>query len=162
MARELAASQAAHSTSRSPIARIILALGTAVFLGWASSSVRSLGGGNGQQSPVRSQEAPGLQPPEPEEPDPAPAGLQGPELSDPIDLPSTPPGIEEPVAVTHMDKTRFRLALCTVAILAFVVVAAFASLWQGQAIENLTRLLEILFAPLVAVVTAVVAFYYRS
>jgi len=49
-----------------------------------------------------------------------------------------------------------------VGLLIFVVVASFVSLWHGMKIDDLTRLLEIIFAPLVAVVAVVVAFYYRS
>jgi len=58
---------------------------------------------------------------------------------------------------------RFRIALFSMAILAFVVVASFVSLWRAQpSIDNLTRLLEIIFAPLVALAGVAVAFYYRS
>jgi hypothetical protein len=42
------------------------------------------------------------------------------------------------------------------------VVGSFVTLWHGQNIEDLTRLLEIIFAPLVAVVGVAVAFYYRG
>lgn len=90
-------------------------------------------------------------------------------LSGPVILPAvspeTAPGnITDPEygKPTHMAKVRFRIALCSLALLAFIVVAAFATLWSGQNIENLTRLLEIIFAPVVAVVAAAVAFYYRD
>jgi hypothetical protein len=35
-------------------------------------------------------------------------------------------------------------------------------LWRGGNVDNLTRLLDIIFAPLVAVVGVAVAFYYRG
>lgn len=57
---------------------------------------------------------------------------------------------------------RFRLATASIAILAAVVVAAFVIVWRGQNVDRLARVLEILFAPLVAVVGAAVAFYYRG
>ena len=63
---------------------------------------------------------------------------------------------------THLAKVRFRIALCSLALLAFIVVAAFVTLWAGRSIDNLTRLLEIIFAPVIAVVAAAVAFYYRD
>jgi hypothetical protein len=63
---------------------------------------------------------------------------------------------------THLAWSRFTLAMCSVAILGFVVVASFLTLWRGQGIDNLTRLLEIIFAPIVAVVGVAVAFYYRG
>jgi hypothetical protein len=66
------------------------------------------------------------------------------------------------VRATHLAWSRFTLALCSVAILGFVVVAAFVTLWRGERIDDLTRLLEIIFAPLVAVVGVAVAFYYRG
>lgn len=62
----------------------------------------------------------------------------------------------------NLDWIRFLIALLSIAILAFVVVAAFVTLWRGQSIDGLTRLLEIIFAPLIALVAAAVAFYYRS
>jgi hypothetical protein len=52
--------------------------------------------------------------------------------------------------------------MSSVALLTFVVVASFVTIWLGKPIDDLTRLLEILFAPLVALVAAAVAFYYRS
>ncbi len=67
------------------------------------------------------------------------------------------------VKPTHLATVRFRIALFSIAILAFVVVAAFVTLWKTQpSIDNLTRVLEIIFAPLVALVGVAVAFYYRS
>lgn len=66
------------------------------------------------------------------------------------------------VRATHLAWSRFALAMCSVALLGFVVVASFLTLWRGQGIENLTRLLEIIFAPIVAVVGVAVAFYYRG
>jgi hypothetical protein len=158
MEREPGGNQPTRTMSRSPSMRAVVGmvgLITAILVGHATSTARSRSS-NGQQptTPARDPSLEGM--------GPAPApGLSSPELSGLIDLPSAPPGLDKPVAVTHMDKSRFRIALFAVALLAFVVVAAFASLWQGRNIEDLTRLLEILFAPLVAVVTAVVAFYYR-
>ena len=76
---------------------------------------------------------------------------------------SPPPGIAHPEESNPtLARSRFALALCSVALLTFVVVAAFVSLWQGVKVDDLTRLLEILFAPLVAVVAAALAFYYRG
>lgn len=66
------------------------------------------------------------------------------------------------VRATHLAWSRFALAMCSVALLGFVVVASFLTLWRGQGIDNLTRLLEIIFAPIVAVVGVAVAFYYRG
>ena len=63
---------------------------------------------------------------------------------------------------THLAKSRYVIALCSVALLTFVVVAAFVTIWRGQNIDNLTRVLEIIFAPIVAVVAAAVAFYYHG
>jgi hypothetical protein len=85
------------------------------------------------------------------------------ELSGPVKVGSSPPGIAHPEESNPtLARSRFALALCSVALLTFVVVASFVSLWQGVKIEDLTRILEILFAPLVAVVAAAVAFYYRG
>jgi apolipoprotein N-acyltransferase len=86
-------------------------------------------------------------------------------LSAPIDFPAglAPPEIARPdQVVTHLDRSRFQFAMCSVALLAFVVVATFVTIWLGRSIDNLTRVLEIIFAPLVAVVAAAVAFYYRG
>jgi len=57
---------------------------------------------------------------------------------------------------------RLGIALFSTSLLAFVVVAAFVTLWKGGNIDNLTRLLDVIFAPLVALVAAAVAFYYRG
>lgn len=48
--------------------------------------------------------------------------------------------------------------------LIFVVVASFYTvIWRSNVpIDNLMRLLEVLFAPLVALVGVAVAFYYRG
>jgi hypothetical protein len=91
-------------------------------------------------------------------------GPSGGELSGPVGLASAPEGIATPEygKPTHLARARFRIALCSIAVLAFIVVAAFASLWSGQSIDSITRLLEVVFAPVVAVVTAAVAFYYRD
>jgi hypothetical protein len=62
----------------------------------------------------------------------------------------------------HLARSRLLLALCGVALLGFVVVASFVTLWRGGNVDNLTRLLDIIFAPLVAVVGVAVAFYYRG
>ncbi len=90
------------------------------------------------------------------------SGFQATDMSGPI---SERPGkivTPQQVRATHLAWSRFTLALCSVALLGFVVVASFLTLWRGQGIEDLTRLLEIIFAPIVAVVAAAVAFYYRG
>jgi hypothetical protein len=80
-------------------------------------------------------------------------------LSRPV-LTAGRPGVGKPF---NIHAARFRLALCSIALLAFVVVAAFVGLYlRRSSIEDITRLLEIMFAPLVALVAAAVAFYYRS
>lgn len=61
----------------------------------------------------------------------------------------------------HVNTARFYIALCALATLMFVVVASFVSLWVFHvAAEDLMRLLEVLFAPLIALVGIAVAFYY--
>ncbi len=46
-------------------------------------------------------------------------------------------------------------------ILGLVVIASFAILWRAKAnTDDLTRVLEIIFAPIVALVGATLAFYY--
>lgn len=84
------------------------------------------------------------------------------ELSPPVPLATAPPHIEPPQVgkTIPLPTARFWVALFSIGILAFVVVASFVSLWLGDSIDNLTRLLDILFAPLVALVAAAVAFYY--
>lgn len=63
----------------------------------------------------------------------------------------------------HVNTARFLIALCALATLIFVVVASFVSLWVFHvAVEDLMRLLEVLFAPLIALVGIAVAFYYRD
>lgn len=63
--------------------------------------------------------------------------------------------------VIHVSWARFWIALIALAILAFVVVASFVTLWLRHAvIDDLTRVLEIFFAPLIALVGVAVAFYY--
>ncbi|MGO9188152.1 MAG: hypothetical protein ACLP8X_06770, partial [Streptosporangiaceae bacterium] len=86
------------------------------------------------------------------------------ELSAPVWLGSAPPRIASPEQgkPTHLARSRYHIALCAIALLAFVVVASFVTLWLGRNIDNLTRLLEIIFAPIIAVVAAAVAFYYRG
>jgi hypothetical protein len=86
------------------------------------------------------------------------------ELSAPVGLASAPREIAAPEygKPTHLAKSRFRIALCSIVILAFIVVAAFVTLWTGRSIDGLTRLLEIIFAPVVAIVASAVAFYYRD
>jgi hypothetical protein len=60
-----------------------------------------------------------------------------------------------------VNTARFLVALCSLGILMFVVVAAFVTLWNGHTpIDELMRVLEVLFAPLVALVGVAVAFYY--
>ena len=62
-----------------------------------------------------------------------------------------------------MNTARFFIAVCALTTLIFVVVASFVSLWVFHiAIEDLMRLLEVLFAPLIALVGIAVAYYYRG
>lgn len=153
-------SPARRSRARSP--------GPESTLDTATAAKPTRGGANSQRRTVPAQ--PEWQPPEP-------SGLDGRAIAD---LPQQrDPGWEERGSLEENEvpgqlevpKTgkpiplataRFIIALLSIAILAFVVVAAFATLWQGQSIDNLSRLLEILFAPLVALVGVAVAFYYRS
>lgn len=150
MEREPTSSRTARAMPTQRAILTALAFITAILIGRATLQARD--GSNGQPPPSPGQDQEEHQ------------GLQGPELSEPYRLPFPAQGMQAPEegAPTPMDKYRLRIALCSVALLAFVVVAAFASLWEGQAIENLTRLMEIVFAPLVAVVTAVVAFYFTA
>jgi len=88
-------------------------------------------------------------------------GLSGPILSD-EPLPTAEdarPRLTGRAINIHM--ARLLVAMASLVILTFVVVSAFVGLWLGQSIENITRLLEIMFAPLVALVAAAVAFYLR-
>ena len=63
----------------------------------------------------------------------------------------------------HVNTARFLIALLSLATLVFVVVMSFVTLWRASVpVENLMRLLEVLFAPLVALVGVAVAFYYRG
>jgi len=74
-----------------------------------------------------------------------------------------PPKIAAPEeGKSHMTIPQFTIALFSVAILAFIVVAAFVTIWRRQDTDALTRLLEIIFAPIVAVVAVAVAFYYKG
>jgi len=88
---------------------------------------------------------------------PSPLGL--------VTLSAPPKSLDRPIVgqgrKVHMSLARFWIALIALAILAFVVVASFVTLWLPHpAVDNLTRVLEILFAPLVALVGIAVAFYY--
>jgi hypothetical protein len=80
------------------------------------------------------------------------------------DTPPPPPlGHPKLGRVIHMNTARFLIALCALATLIFVVVATFITLWRGNIpVDNLMRVLEVLFAPLVALVGVAVAFYYRG
>jgi hypothetical protein len=115
--------------------------------------------GNGRRRTVRVQENGELS-------EPVQVGAENSQgrLSPPVELDSAPPQIASPETgkPIPMATVRFLIALLSIAILAFVVVASFVTIWQGQNIDNLTRLLEIIFAPLIALVAAAVAFYYRS
>jgi hypothetical protein len=63
----------------------------------------------------------------------------------------------------HVNTARFLIAVCAIAILMFVVFATFWTLWGTNVpIENLMRVLEVLFAPLIALVGVAVAFYYKG
>lgn len=86
------------------------------------------------------------------------------QLSEPVPLDYAPPEMSSPKEgkPTPMATARLLIAMCSIAILMFVVVASFVTIWLGVGIDNLTRVLEIIFAPIVAVVAAAVAFYYRG
>lgn len=77
----------------------------------------------------------------------------------------TPQGLA-PVDVgkpIHLSTARYRIATAAMTILAFVVIGAFVSLWRGKAnIDDLTRVLEIIFAPIIALVGVALAFYYHG
>ena len=56
---------------------------------------------------------------------------------------------------------RFLIAFFSLGTLIFVVVATFVTLWQPRVpIDDLMRVLEVLFAPLVALVGVALAFYF--
>jgi hypothetical protein len=121
-----------------------------------TSAARPRGNSTGQRAAPAPPE--GLS--EPFEPD---ADAAAGDLSEPFETVSSPPKIAPPKEGTPtLARSRFVFALCSVALLAFVVVASFVTLWRGQRADDLTRLLEIMFAPLVAVVAAAVAFYCRG
>ncbi|SRR5579871_1780588 len=83
-------------------------------------------------------------------------------LSEIVTLDEPPPEIAPPreSKPTHLATSRYRIALLSIALLSFVVVASFADVLLGKSIEDLTRLLDVIFAPIVALVAAAVAFYY--
>lgn len=61
----------------------------------------------------------------------------------------------------HVTAARYRIARAAMIILGVVVIASFAILWRANAgIDGLTRVLEIIFAPIVALVGVTLAFYY--
>ena len=96
-----------------------------------------------------------------------PEGLSGQlgagSLSAPVQMATEPLRIVSPQeGKSHMAGARLGIAGFSVLLLAFIVVAAFITLWRREPIDDLTRLLEIIFAPIVAVVAAAVAFYYRG
>lgn len=99
----------------------------------------------------------GLALPVTQDPGSSPGDLSGPVTERPGKIITPKEG-----KATHLARSRLVLALCSVALLGFVVVASFVTLWRGGNVDNLTRLLEIIFAPLVAVVGVAVAFYYRG
>lgn len=73
-----------------------------------------------------------------------------------------PDDVGKPVQV-HISTARYRIATAAMSILAFVVIATFVSLWRAKAsIDDLTRVLEIIFAPIIALAGVALAFYYRS
>jgi hypothetical protein len=76
-------------------------------------------------------------------------------------LPLGRPKLGRPI---HLNTVRFVIALLSLLILMFVVVMTFVTLcWRSNVpVENLMRVLEVLFAPLVALVGVAVAFYYRG
>jgi hypothetical protein len=128
----------------------------------STSNGRSRGNGRGSRTPARSRVGPPITAPslgdEGELPGPgnAPAQLEETESPKPLLNPKESKPID-------LATVRFRIAVFSMAILAFVVVASFVTLWRTQpSIDNLTRLLEIIFAPLVALAGVAVAFYYRS
>ncbi len=160
MEREPAGNEALPAASRSPGARAIRRGSIPPKQGGnATSATRPKSRSNGQPPAAAAWPAEGLS--EPVELDAESA--EG-ELSEPVMLGSAPPQIASPEEgkPTHLAKSRYHIALCAIALLAFVVVASFVTLWLGQSIDNLTRLLEIIFAPIIAVVAAAVAFYYHG
>jgi hypothetical protein len=80
---------------------------------------------------------------------------------------STPPPLGHPKFVgrtIHLNTARFIIASGSLVILAFVVIMSFVIVgWRSNVpVDNLMRLLEVLFAPLVALVGIAVAFYYHG
>jgi hypothetical protein len=118
------------------------------------------GGGTATGPP---DEAEGFYPPQG---NPSPEGFFPPKFGAPQQSPATsgrPLGLSRPRLgqPIHVNTARFLVALCSLAILMFVVVATFVTLWNGHTpIDELMRVLEVLFAPLVALVGVAVAFYY--
>jgi len=118
---------------------------------------------NGSTATGPSDEAEGFYPPEG---NPSAEGFFPAQLGTPQQSPATsgnPPRLARPWLgqPIHVNTARFLVALCSLGILMFVVVAAFVTLWNGHTpIDELMRVLEVLFAPLVALVGVAVAFYY--
>ena len=90
-----------------------------------------------------------------------------------VDVDLTAPGIDEsaksglppPQAnVFNLDevqeKTRGQIAGWLVALLFVIVLAAFASLWAKAAMADLKQILELLVAPVIALVGTATGFYF--
>jgi hypothetical protein len=58
---------------------------------------------------------------------------------------------------------RYRMAMTSMSVLGLVVIGSFVLLWRANAkTDDLTRVLEIIFAPIVALVGVSLAFYSKS
>ena len=79
-------------------------------------------------------------------------------------LPPPAPGLPLPSAIPveqQREALRGRIAAWLLAILGFIVVGSFVSLWFGWGeTAALTDLLTLLFAPMIGLVGAVTGFYY--
>jgi hypothetical protein len=122
-----------------------------------------------KDSPVAAEPKTELEPGQPGGPDGPPRGLvdfrpdEEEELSESDVAPQgllTARQLAKPV---HLSTARYRMARASMAILGLVVIASFVILWRAKAsVDDLTRVLEIIFAPIVALVGVALAFYYRS
>jgi hypothetical protein len=156
MGREPAGGGTAKATSRPRGARTYRRSGIPGPRGRAASTATPGSGSNGSHKDAAGQ-VKGLAFAVVQDPQPSQRDLSGPVSERPGKIVTPKEG-----KATHLARSRLVLALCSVALLGFVVVASFMTLWRGGNIDNLTRLLEIIFAPLVAVVGVAVAFYYRG
>jgi hypothetical protein len=102
-------------------------------------------------------------------PQPAPAAVElQPESAPPLVLSEERPppagGLPQPSVVPleqQRETLRGRIAAALLGILAFIVVAAFLTIWFDWADDGeLTDLLTLIFAPVLGLVGAVTGFYY--